>query len=94
MCGYARVVPRVSAFFGIVIFMYWEEADHHRPHFHAEHGDHRASVAFDGTVLGGDLPPRAPRFVREWATLHQSVLAAIWDRARTQQPLQRIDPLA
>lgn len=30
-------VPRVSAFFGIVIYMYWEEADHHRPHFHADY---------------------------------------------------------
>ena len=28
-------MPRISAFFGIVIFMYWNEAEHHRPHFHA-----------------------------------------------------------
>lgn len=74
--------------------MYWEEADHHRPHFHAEYSGRMASVAFDGTVLGGELPPRALRFIREWASQHQAELEANWERARSQQPLQRIDPLA
>src|SRR5947209_8555065 len=32
--------------------MYWEEADHHRPHFHAEYAGGLASVAFDGDHLG------------------------------------------
>ena len=88
------MVPRVSAFFGIVIYMYWGELEHHRPHFHAEYGNHKASVGFDGAVLGGDLPPRALRFVREWAALHQPELTANWERARAQEPLERIDPLA
>ena len=67
-------MPRISFFFGIVIRMYWDEADHQMPHFHAEYGEYMASIAFDGTILGGSLPPRALRFVRQWARLHQEEL--------------------
>jgi Domain of unknown function (DUF4160) len=30
-------MPRISAFYGIVIRMYWNERDHPIAHFHAEH---------------------------------------------------------
>jgi hypothetical protein len=49
-------MPRISSFFGIVISMYWNEGGHQVPHFHAEHGEQHASVAFDGTILEGTLP--------------------------------------
>jgi hypothetical protein len=49
-------VPRISFFFGIVIRMYWDEADHQMPHYHAEYGEYMASIAFDGKILGGSLP--------------------------------------
>ncbi len=71
-------MPRISFFFGIVIRMYWDEADHQMPHFHAEYGESMASIAFDGTVLGGSLPSRALRFVRQWAQLHQEELIKNW----------------
>jgi hypothetical protein len=45
-------VPRIAAFYGIVIFIYSRE--HGRPHFHARHGDHEAVVAIDdGEALAG-----------------------------------------
>jgi hypothetical protein len=87
-------VPRISFFFGIAIYMYWDEAHHLRPHFHAEYGDSMAAVTFDGTVLGGLLPPRALRFVREWAALHQDELRVNWERARARETLERIAPLS
>lgn len=46
-------MPRISAFFGIVIRMYWNERDHPIPHFHAEYGDQAAAISVDGEVLGG-----------------------------------------
>jgi hypothetical protein len=73
--------------------MYWRERDHPTPHFHAEQGGHRASIAIDGTVLGGELPARAVRFVQEWAELRRDELLANWHRARNLEPLERIDPL-
>ena len=32
-------------------------------------------------------------FVAEWATLHQVELQGLWDKARTQQQLNRLEPL-
>jgi hypothetical protein len=87
-------VPRISFFFGIVITMYWREDQHQVSHFHAAYGGQGASIAFDGTVLGGSLPPRALRLVREWALLHREELLANWHRAREHQPLEWIEPLS
>jgi hypothetical protein len=63
--GYRQVMPRISAFYGIVIYMYWNEKDHPVAHFHAYHAGRRASVSMDGEVLAGRLEPRALQFVRE-----------------------------
>jgi Domain of unknown function (DUF4160) len=40
--------PRVCAFYGVVIYMYWNERDHPVAHFHAYHAGRRASVSADG----------------------------------------------
>lgn len=50
-------MPRVSAFYGVVIYMYWNERDHPVAHFHASHAGRRASVSADGNVLAGSLDP-------------------------------------
>ena len=52
-------MPRISAFYGVVIYMYWNERDHPVAHFHAYHAGRRASVSADGDVLAGSLDPRA-----------------------------------
>lgn len=62
---YRQVMPRISALYGIVIYMYWNERDHPVAHFHAYHAGRRASVSMDGEVLAGCLEPRALQFVRE-----------------------------
>ena len=55
-------MPRLSEFYGIVIYMYF--ADHNPPHFHAIYGEHEALIAIDdGSVIGGDLPRTAARLV-------------------------------
>jgi hypothetical protein len=67
-------MPRVSAFYGVVIYMYWNERDHPVAHFHAYHSGRRASVSVNGEVLAGRLDPRALQFVREWASLRRDGL--------------------
>jgi hypothetical protein len=52
-----------------------------------------AALGVDGELLAGSLPPRALRYVREWAELHREELAANWSRARAEQPLEEIAPL-
>jgi hypothetical protein len=58
-------MPRVSTFYGVVIYMYWNERDHPFAHFHAYYAGRRASVSADGDVLAGSLENRALQFVRE-----------------------------
>lgn len=85
-------VPRISAFYGIVITMYFR--DHPPPHFHARYGDYVAEIAIDTLeLIDGWLPPRALRLVLEWTGEHQAELRANWDRARAHEQLVGIDPL-
>jgi Domain of unknown function (DUF4160) len=86
-------MPRISAFHGVVIYMYWNEKDHPVAHFHAYHAGRRASVSVDGIVLACSLEPRALQFVREWAGLHREEIKANWTRARRSEPLLDIPPL-
>ena len=88
--GYRQFVPRVSAFYGIVIYMNWNEKDHPVAHFHAYHAGRRASVSMDGEILAGRLEPRALQFVREWAgQLRQDEILANWERARRKRATAR-----
>ena len=87
-------MPRISLFYGIAIWMYWNEGAHARPHFHARYAEHAASIDLDGELIAGWLPSRALGLVAEWAAAHRAELAANWDRARNNEPLESIDPLA
>jgi hypothetical protein len=85
-------VPRISAFYGIVIAMYYR--DHHPPHFHAIYGEYEAQIVIETLEpLSGELPSRALRLVRDWASLHHAELEANWTNARARRPLDTIEPL-
>jgi hypothetical protein len=85
-------MPQISQFFGIVIYMYFNE--HLPSHFHAEYGDSEAVYRIDTLdVIRGKLPRRAHALVVEWATFHRSELRADWERARQAEPLLEIEPL-
>ncbi len=87
-------MPWISSFYGIAIFIYWNEGKHARPHFHARYAGEAASIDVNGDLIAGSLPPRAHSLVAEWASLHQNELLANWERARRDEPLQPIEPLA
>lgn len=85
-------MPEICRFYGIVIRMYFN--DHNPPHFHAIYGGEQAQIDFQTySVIGGKLPPRALGLVVEWAAQHRDELMDDWGRARTQQPLNKIEPL-
>jgi hypothetical protein len=85
-------MPRLSEFYGIIIAMFYN--DHAPPHFHAVYGEHEATINLRTfVILEGELPRRALRLVREWASLHQAELEGTWERARQGLPLDRIPPL-
>lgn len=70
------------------------EADHPPPHFHAYYGEHDAQIVIaTGDVMGGSLPRRGLRLVKEWTDLHREELMNNWQKARNDLPLDRIEPL-
>ena len=85
-------MPQISRFFGIVIYMYFN--DHAPPHFHAVYGEDEAVYRIDTLeIMRGSLPRRAHGMVLEWATLHRNGLRQNWDKAYRMLPLDQIDPL-
>lgn len=85
-------MPRVSEFYGILVYMYHRE--HGPPHFHVIYGEYKAEIGIDNVVfLNGRLPNRAQSMVFEWAAMHQQELRGNWERARRHETLERIRPL-
>ena len=85
-------MPCISQFFGIVIYMYYN--DHAPPHFHAEYGGDEALYEIQTLrIYAGSLPRRAHSLVIEWADLHRPELLADWNNARLGEALVNIKPL-
>ena len=73
-------MPELARFYGIIIRMYSEPSEpHHRPHFHAYHGEHVAVFTIAPiALLAGHLPQRQLRLVEAWGELHQDELLEDW----------------
>ncbi len=84
-------MPEISRFLGIVVRMYYR--DHAPPHFHATYGDYEITIEIETGVTEGRFPRRALAAVLDWYEQHRAELQANWDRARNEEPLERIDPL-
>jgi hypothetical protein len=68
--------------------------DHPPAHFHVRYNQQKALIDIENlSVLNGKLTPRVLGLVIEWAALHQEELLANWQKAKEQQPLEKIDPL-
>jgi Domain of unknown function (DUF4160) len=85
-------MPQISSFFGILIYMYYN--DHNPPHFHAKYGGNSAVISIENFgVLEGDLPPKSLGMVVEWASMHKVELLENWELAKKHQSLIHIEPL-
>lgn len=85
-------MPRISSFFGILIYMY--SRDHNPPHFHAIYGEYKCIISIKNySLLEGYLPPKALSLVVEWASLHQSELMENWNRMLNFEQFKSINPL-
>jgi len=85
-------MPIVSAFFGIIIRMFFD--DHNPPHFHAEHQGQEAEVDFEGRIIEGEInSSTARRLIKQWARSHRTELEANWKRAKALKSLSQIAPL-
>lgn len=85
-------MPTISAFYGILIQMFWN--DHAPPHFHARYGEYNGIIDISSLkMLEGDLPKRALSLIVDWAKLHQAELLTDWDLCAKKQMPNKIDPL-
>ena len=85
-------MPIISAFFGIVIRMFYKE--HEPVHFHAEHQGQQAKFDLDGEMIAGNIRSgTALRLVRDWTSLHRRELEANWEKMKEGRPLEKIEPL-
>ena len=85
----------VSAFYGIIIRMYFfDNKQHHSPHLHAEYAGERAVFGIlQGQVIAGNLPVAKVRLVQAWIEIHRDELLADWSLAVQGEDVFRIDPL-
>jgi hypothetical protein len=85
-------LPRISEFFGIVVFMYHNE--HGVPHLHARHSGRWVALSIETReVLARGLAPASQALLVRWTELHKVELLENWRLARTGQPLRGIEPL-
>lgn len=84
--GESLGMPVIARFYGIVIKMYFSQSEHGIPHFHAVYGEFNGVFSIENLeMLEGDLPSRAQRLVKEWATLYQSELLHMWQTNKFKQ---------
>jgi hypothetical protein len=73
---------------------HFDNKKHHRPHIHAQYGEHEALIAIDdGDILGGQLPKSKMKLVLAWMEIHKDELMADWQLAVNGQQPFKIDPL-
>ncbi len=72
-------MPVIARFYGIVIKMYFSQSEHGVPHFHAVYGEFNGVFNIETLeLMEGDLPARAQRLVKDWASLYRQELLMMW----------------
>lgn len=85
-------MPRISAFYGIIIYMYWH--DHNPPHLHALYEGFEVLINInDFSVYAGDFPGRAFGLLMEWISIHKEELLNNWELMKQSLPPNKIEPL-
>lgn len=84
-------MPRISLFYGIAIYMYFD--DHSPKHFHATYGEYTGYFDFDGNIIEGNIPEKKQKLISAWAIIHKEDLEENWKALSDgEQPIQ-ISPL-
>ena len=73
-------MPVIARFYGMIIKMYFRQAEHNPPHFHVVYGEYIGLIDIQTLeMLEGDLPNKALEMIKEWGTEHREELMKIWD---------------
>ena len=73
-------MPVLSRFYGIIIRMYFQQAEHNPPHIHAITQDFDAPfLVSTGELMEGEFPPKAQALVKEFIMQYQNELLEMWE---------------
>ena len=88
-------MPAISAFYGIIIYMYFFDAKRHKQaHVHAKYQDEESVFDIDsGEVLEGNLRSQKMKLVQAWIEIHREELLADWQLAVKGERPFKIEPL-
>ncbi len=87
-------MPRISEFFGIVIYMYWfDNKRHKKPHIHAVYQNNEAVFDLEGNCLSGDIGNRALRLIQDFISERQSELQLAWKKAIVGEEVPWVKPI-
>lgn len=87
-------MPSISEFYGIKIYMYRNDNERHfTPHVHVFYAEFQASVAFNGFILGGELPKTAHKLTKKWMLENRKILDYAWEMAKANKPIPKIKGL-
>ena len=87
-------MPRISEFFGIMIYMYWFDTQKHKaPLLHARYAGREAIFDLLGNCMEGDLGNRAEKLIKEWCKEKQQELNLAWKRAMEGKEIPWVPPL-
>lgn len=76
-------MPVIAAFMGIIIKMYFRQAEHNPPHVHVLYGEGACALSLaDASVMDGGIPAKQLRMARRWVLLHRDELTEMWDTQR------------
>lgn len=85
-------MPTISAFYGILIRMYWNE--HAPPHFHAIYNENEILINIKTLeIIDGNMPNRALSLILEWSFNNRDELLENWELCQKNQHPHKIDPL-
>lgn len=88
-------MPSISAFYGIIIYMYFMDNRQHKvPHIHVKYQGQEVVVSIpDGNVLEGNIPASKMKLLQAWIEIHKDELMADWELAVSGEHPYKIDPL-
>lgn len=84
-------MPSISNFFGITIYMYFD--DHNPPHFHALCHGKDVIVDINKAKAAGGLSKRERKLVEAWTEIHRQELLDNWDLMLKEHRVNPIEPL-
>jgi len=86
-------MPSISEFYGIKIYMYWNDHGHNAPHFHAYYAEFEGTFKLNGELIVGNIPKTAQKLIKKWAILNLLKLNYNWNMVSKRQPVQKIEGL-